>query len=575
VLVLGTWYRISSLHVRRRFQSETPARPIIVYSGTRSIVTKRSCSHSTVLVSMVFVWQGVKRRFPECNAILLVVLVLVVQGISTSVDVISHSGRRLGHADAAAASKRELIAGGVAADPERYPFFALTANDAYDSTRDNVCGAVLIHPDILLTAAHCHGFFNYGVRMYDSRSQKYDQRRRIVEQWRHPNFNLNNDNLNWDVMVMRLEEPVYDIAPVPLNSNANVPARNEILLSAGFGATTYLGDLTNILMEGEFQYMMPDVCANRISTFKITGATNGNELLCTGSTSAENSICLGDSGGPLLTQDGVLVGIASWTVRCESDQIPDGFARVSTMYNWIEERICEISAEKPLTCPESPTIPTNEMVEMWLQFRYDFSPEDTTFAVRNRQTRSIEYAGPTYVVPDRVIDSAWISNFFLPEGGYAFEVYDKQDNGLSETDLGAQRGFWELYARHQDGTKDFSLVASGGHSFTESSTTNFQIVAAPTQSPTTSPTFSPTLSPTKSPTFSPTLSPTLSIAPSGIPATQAPSSVPTATPTGMPSLSPTNTPTTATPTGMPSLFPTNTPRPINRPTGKSRLILSM
>ena len=368
--------------------------------------------------------------------------------------------------------------------------------------------------------------------MYDSSTQTFDRRTRIVEQWRHPNFNLNNGNLNWDVLVMRLEEPVYDIEPVPLNSDTTVPAENEILVSAGFGATEYLGDTTTVLREGQFQYIIPGECDNLISAFKLTGVVGGEELLCTGSTGDGNSICLGDSGGPLLTQDGVLVGITSWTVQCETSEIPDGFARISAMYSWIKEKVCEISVETPDNCPQSATFPQNDGIAMRLRFRFDSSPEDTTFSVRNQQTGTIEYAGPTYVVPDRDLDTEWISDFFLPEGNYTFEVYDKEDNGMVETGLSQQQGFWELYAKSQDGSTNFTLVASGDGSFAQTSATNFMIKEVPTVSPTKSPspppsfrpTLSPSISPTKMLTSSPTFGPTFS--PSVLPTTPMPSSTP-------------------------------------------------
>jgi trypsin len=369
---------------------------------------------------------------------------------------------------------RQLIVQGQLADPTKYSYFALTANDGYVSTVDNVCGAALIHSDILLTAAHCHGLFNYGVWLYNPKTQKFDRLMRVVEQWRHPNFNLDNSNYNWDLLVLRLEEPVSDIQPVVFNNNPNVPSTNELLEAVGFGSTDSGGEMSNILLVGELQYMSPRICADRLSTFAITGAVMGDELLCAGSTDAGNSICLGDSGGPLLA-NGVLVGITSWTVQCEVDLIPDGFARISAMSDWVQERICQISTDVPSSCPmEGPTSSLG-MIEMRLDFLYDFSPEDTTFAVRNQNSGVIEYAGPTYVVSDRESSTIWVSTFELPAGEYTFEVYDREKNGLSDTQH-AVKGYWQLYAKRMDGSNDFDLVASGDHDFLEESITSFQII---------------------------------------------------------------------------------------------------
>lgn len=255
---------------------------------------------------------------------------------------------------------RQLIVQGVPAEPQDYPFFALTSSDSYASTRDDVCGATLIHSDIILSAAHCQGYFNYGVLLYSPDDQQFNRKSRIVEQFRHPNFNRHNGNYNFDMLVMRLAEPVYDISPVPLNQDPNVPSEDQILKAIGYGASEYHGELSSILMEGEVQYILPSTCDKQISEFKITGSESGEEVLCgekvlcIESTEAGNSICLGDSGGPLLTLDGVLVGVTSWTVQCQNS-LPNGFARVSAMYDWIQEKICEISVDKPSSCPTTPS----------------------------------------------------------------------------------------------------------------------------------------------------------------------------------------------------------------------------
>ena len=411
-------------------------------------------------------------------------------------------------------SRRELIVQGQVADPTAFQYFALTANDAYASTVDNVCGAALIHSDILLTAAHCQGLFNYGAWMFNPTTKQFDRMMKIVEQWRHPNFNLmNNSYYNWDLLVMRLEEPVLDIQPVALNNDPQVPSIDEVLKAIGFGAREYGEELSTSLLVGELQYMSPQLCENKILTVPIQGAAVGEELLCAGSTEAGNSICLGDSGGPLVSNDGILVGITSWTLQCKVDALPDGFARISAMYDWVQEKICQISTDAPPSCPAPDLTPAADMVQIRLDFLHDFSPEDTTFAVRNQASGAIEYAGPTYVVPDRDSSSIWSSSFQLVEGRYTFEVYDRELNGLSDP-LDQRKGEWQLYAR---GSTAFDLVASGDYAFSKESITSFQI---------TLPAF---LSPIMEPTSAP-----ITLSPAGLPSTMSPTSQEAASPpTGM------------------------------------------
>ena len=312
---------------------------------------------------------------------------------------------------------------------------------------------------------------------------------------------------------MRLEEPVRDIQPVVLNNDPQVPLIDEVLTAVGFGAMEYTEPLSTILLVGELQYMSPQLCDNKIMTIPIEGAAMGDELLCAGSTDAGNSICLGDSGGPLISNDGILVGITSWTVQCKVDAVPDGFARISAMYDWVQEKICQISTDAPPSCPGQDLTVSQDMIEMRLDFLHDFSPEDTTFAVRNQDSRTIEYVGPTYVVPDRESSSIWSSSFQLAEGSYTFEVYDRALNGLSDP-LNDRKGEWQLYAR---GSTGFDLVASGDHAFSKESVTTFQITLPDFLSPIMEPTSAPTALPSLIPpsTLSPT-SPEAASPPTGM-----------------------------------------------------------
>jgi secreted trypsin-like serine protease len=66
------------------------------------------------------------------------------------------------------------------------------------------------------------------------------------------------------------------------------------------------------------------------------------------------SVCNGDSGGPLLTSDGLQVGITSFGTVCSSFPLPNGFTRVSHYYFWIQEQICQWSNFAPLTCATKP-----------------------------------------------------------------------------------------------------------------------------------------------------------------------------------------------------------------------------
>jgi hypothetical protein len=93
---------------------------------------------------------------------------------------------------------RALIIGGTSTVHGEYPYFATTESTA-------VCGASLIHPDILLTAAHCQkefariGVVYIGAHELDTLATTA-VRRTLIRQYPHPD--------NHDLMLFQLDLPV-------------------------------------------------------------------------------------------------------------------------------------------------------------------------------------------------------------------------------------------------------------------------------------------------------------------------------------------------------------------------------
>ena len=82
--------------------------------------------------------------------------------------------------------RRAIVNGRVVADPSDAQFFARSGKDLDNSTPDYLCGATLVHGDMLLTAAHCQGSFNYGVFLYDPDTNDYTREATVDLQIRYP-----------------------------------------------------------------------------------------------------------------------------------------------------------------------------------------------------------------------------------------------------------------------------------------------------------------------------------------------------------------------------------------------------
>jgi hypothetical protein len=425
---------------------------------------------------------------------------------------------------------RTLIVGGSAAEPRDYPFFATSAGDYA------FCGATLIHSDFLVSAAHCQGAFDGGIFLYNPSSREYDRRVELLAQFRYPDYNA-EIQLNYDILLLQLAEPVYDIEPVSFNQNPNVPASDEALTAIGSGHTEFQGSFSSELLEGDLMYMDLPTCDVALEDWGLSSIVTATEdILCGVPADRDSSICDGDSGGPLLAADGTtLVGVTSFHNECTADAIPDGFARISYFYNWIVQHICEHSADTPATCPPLTPIPENA-VRVLIRFRYDASPEETTFAIRKGRSdgssfiyERIVHAGPTYPVSPLAIRDSWI---WLEPGEYIFEVYDEALNGMSE---GEPPGAWLLYANYF-GT-EAELVAFGDDSsFVVKQLTYFEI-----EDRTTPPTVSPAPSASARPSRSAIPSDMPSLIPSDMPSL-IPSDMPSLIPSDIPSLAPSISP---------------------------------
>jgi len=364
--------------------------------------------------------------------------------------------------------KSTRIVNGVKSNPSNRPFFAKAGYDKYYFTNEILCGATVIWSDIIITAAHCQGAFNSGALILDPNTNDYTRLVPIDRQIRHPGWSISRQQLNHDVLVMRLETPLSttDVAkPIPINKNANYPSNSQALKAYGFGLTEN-EVVSDYLREADVTYISNDDCWGRGISFN--NVLKSDEVMCTDPYENEKTTtCLGDSGGPLTDTSGsTLVGIISFGSGCKADQIPDGHVRLSEVHDWVQEQICLLSANPPTDCdfsePRDPRV-----VEVVIDFTHDFFPEHTTFAVRSKKTLETVYAGPEYIPTRNGIHKE--SVFLLP-GEYTFDLFDTEGNGLASS---YGDGSWKLSALYDGVTK--TDVADGSADFKDQQVTKFVI----------------------------------------------------------------------------------------------------
>lgn len=200
--------------------------------------------------------------------------------------------------------------------------------------RDGVvsCSASLVAPDLVLTAAHCverQQSFAFGWGEVRDGATVRATARAIHPRYVMPPKNGGVAFQGFDVALLRLERPVVAIAPLTIGSRS--PERGSVR-AIGYGATVYVARDDGT---GEAHGVGTD---RRAAEGVIVGH-NATELFVR--FRPRSSTCYGDSGGPLLAEDGTIAAVLSRFTelsRCRPrDRSLMGYVRVDTMAGFFRE----------------------------------------------------------------------------------------------------------------------------------------------------------------------------------------------------------------------------------------------
>lgn len=234
------------------------------------------------------------------------------------------------------------IVGGQEANPGDWPWQALLQTPR----GSQFCGGTLIHPQWVLSAAHCVErskpkdiVIRMGAhyRVEKSSTSKNEQKFKVTKIITHESYNKPLQ-LSHDVALLKLESSatLNDFTNLACLPSTN-PTTGSFCAITGWGTLKQNGGQPAKLQVVRVPIIQQETC-QRYYPKAIHGS-----MVCAGFSEGGKDSCQGDSGGPMVCKgtDGrySLHGVTSWGSGCAQPRKPGVYARVSFLLKWIKDNI--------------------------------------------------------------------------------------------------------------------------------------------------------------------------------------------------------------------------------------------